>query len=137
MVLYSTFIQFIFSLATLVLSGRYLERVWGQAAFLYFVFAVVIASNVIAVAVNVLEHFVLRDSGMLLCVQKNPNAKPSQQFDIPFFLFSPSFGQSYHGMMALQTAFLVAFTQLIPEHQVQLFGGLAKLRVKVGSQYAR
>lgn len=41
------------------------------------------------------------------------------------------FGQSYHGMMALQTGFLVAFTQLIPEHQVQLFGGLAKLRVKV------
>jgi hypothetical protein len=34
-------------------------------------------------------------------------------------------------MMALQTGFLVAFTQLIPEHQVQLFGGLAKLRVKV------
>lgn len=35
-------------------------------------------------------------------------------------------------MMALQTGFLVAFTQIIPEHQVQLFGGLAKLRVKVG-----
>jgi hypothetical protein len=33
-------------------------------------------------------------------------------------------------MMALQTAFLVAFTQLIPEHQVQFFGGLAKLKVK-------
>lgn len=32
--------------------------------------------------------------------------------------------------MALQTGFLVAFTQIIPEHQVQLFGGLAKLRVK-------
>ena len=32
--------------------------------------------------------------------------------------------------MALQTAFLVAFTQLIPEHQVQIFGGLLKLRVK-------
>ncbi|CAD6570324.1 MAG: hypothetical protein CYPHOPRED_003887 [Cyphobasidiales sp. Tagirdzhanova-0007] len=102
----ASLIEFVFSLATLVLSGRYLERVWGQAAFLYFVFAVVVASNVIAVAVNVLEHFVLRDSGVLL------------------------FGQSYHGMMALQTGFLVAFTQLIPEHQVQLFGGLAKLRVK-------
>lgn len=35
--------------------------------------------------------------------------------------------------MALQTGFLVAFTQIIPEHQVQLFGGLAKLRVKVGN----
>lgn len=38
---------------------------------------------------------------------------------------------SYHGLMALQTGFLVAFTQLIPEHQVQIFGGLVKLRVKV------
>lgn len=37
----------------------------------------------------------------------------------------------YHGLMALQTGFLVAFTQLIPEHQVQLFGGLASVRVKV------
>lgn len=32
--------------------------------------------------------------------------------------------------MALQTGVLVAFTQLIPEHQVQLFGVL-KMRVKV------
>lgn len=32
--------------------------------------------------------------------------------------------------MALQTAFLVAFTQLIPEHQVQILGGLLKLKVK-------
>lgn len=31
--------------------------------------------------------------------------------------------------MALQTAVLVAFTQMIPEHQVQIFGVL-KMRVK-------
>ena len=36
----------------------------------------------------------------------------------------------YHGLMALQAACLVAFTQQIPEHQVQLFGFI-KLRVKV------
>jgi len=41
-----------------------------------------------------------------------------------------SYGTSYHGLMALQVGFLVAFTQLIPEHQVQIFGGLAKVRVK-------
>lgn len=34
-------------------------------------------------------------------------------------------------MMGLQVGFLVAFTQLIPEHQVQIFGGLLKVRVKV------
>jgi hypothetical protein len=33
-------------------------------------------------------------------------------------------------MMALHAGFLVAFTQLIPEHQVQLFG-VIKVRVKV------
>lgn len=37
----------------------------------------------------------------------------------------------YRGQSALQCGILVAFTQLIPEHQVQLFGVL-KLRVKVG-----
>lgn len=33
-------------------------------------------------------------------------------------------------MTAVQTGFLVALTQLIPEHQVQLLGGLLKLKVK-------
>jgi hypothetical protein len=37
---------------------------------------------------------------------------------------------SYHGQMAIQTAVLVAFTQLIPEHQVQVMG-VIKARVKV------
>lgn len=41
-----------------------------------------------------------------------------------------SYGQQYHGQMALQIAVLVAFRQIIPEHQVQLFGVL-KARVKV------
>lgn len=37
---------------------------------------------------------------------------------------------NYHGQMALQIAILVAFTQLIPEHQVQVLG-VIKARVKV------
>lgn len=37
----------------------------------------------------------------------------------------------YHGQMALFISVLVAFTQLIPEHQVQIFG-IFKVRVKVG-----
>lgn len=40
------------------------------------------------------------------------------------------YGMRYHGQMALQIALLVAFTQLIPEHQVQVFGFI-KARVKV------
>lgn len=41
-----------------------------------------------------------------------------------------SYGMYYHGQMALQIAILVAFTQLIPEHQVQILG-VIKARVKV------
>ena len=35
-------------------------------------------------------------------------------------------------MSAVATGVLVAFTQLIPEHQVQLFG-VIRVRVKVGT----
>lgn len=40
------------------------------------------------------------------------------------------YGMQYHGQMALFTGILVAFTQIIPEHQVQIFGFL-RARVKV------
>jgi hypothetical protein len=46
------------------------------------------------------------------------------------------YGLPYHGQSGLQTGFLVAFTQLIPEHQIQVFG-VVKMRVKVGSQLKR
>lgn len=83
---------------------------WGQLELVKFVGAVLLASNIIAVAVNVIESVVLGNS--------------------PLFLFQ----MNYHGLQALQVGFLVAFTQLIPEHQVQVFGGLIKVRVKVSNQ---
>lgn len=49
---------------------------------------------------------------------------------LPPFLIFFSYGMQYHGQMSLQIAILVAFTQLIPEHQVQVMGVL-KTRVKV------
>lgn len=42
------------------------------------------------------------------------------------------YGNPYHGLTALQSGVLVAFTQIIPEHQIQLFG-VIKARVKVSS----
>lgn len=39
---------------------------------------------------------------------------------------------NYRGVEALQAGVLVAFTQLMPEHQIQLFY-LLKMRVKVRS----
>ncbi|BGP15462.1 hypothetical protein JCM10213v2_003441 [Rhodosporidiobolus nylandii] len=98
-------IEFLLSLLTLPLAGRYLERVWGAQELLKFVGVVVVASNVIACVVNLLESWVLGDQALFL------------------------YGMPYHGLSALQVGFLVAFTQLIPEHQVQLFG-VVKVRVK-------
>ncbi|KAM0789129.1 hypothetical protein ACM66B_003182 [Microbotryomycetes sp. NB124-2] len=99
-------IEFLFSLLTLPLAGRYLERVWGQFEFLKFVVVVTVGSNIVACVVNYIEAVVLGNPALFL------------------------YGMSYHGLMALQTGFLVAFTQLIPEHQVQMLGGLFKMRVK-------
>lgn len=62
-------LQLIFSLFTLTLCGRYLERVWGPLEFLKFCVVTIVVSNAICVAVNVLEHFVLGDGGAFLCVQ--------------------------------------------------------------------
>lgn len=45
-----------------------------------------------------------------------------------------SSGIPFHGLSALQSGILVAFTQIIPEHQIQLFGVL-KARVKVGVRH--
>lgn len=39
-------------------------------------------------------------------------------------------GPPYHGLSGLQIGFLVAFTQLIPEHQLQFLGAL-RIKVKV------
>lgn len=44
--------------------------------------------------------------------------------------YIPRYGMQYHGQMALFTSILVAFTQIIPEHQVQIFG-FFRARVKV------
>jgi hypothetical protein len=43
------------------------------------------------------------------------------------------YGLPYHGQSGLQVGFLVAFTQLIPEHQIQLLGKI-KMRVKVSQE---
>jgi hypothetical protein len=43
------------------------------------------------------------------------------------------FQTQYHGMQAVQTAFLVALAQIIPEHRVQLFAGRVKIRVRVSA----
>ncbi|KAF8516113.1 DUF1751-domain-containing protein [Hysterangium stoloniferum] len=93
-----------FSLISVPVSLRYLERLWGTLETFKFIGIVLIVSNIVTLVVSWIEYFVL---GMELFI----------------------YGMEYHGQMALQIGVLVAFTQIIPEHQVQLFGVL-KLRVK-------
>ncbi|KAF9814524.1 hypothetical protein IEO21_05075 [Rhodonia placenta] len=100
----TTIIELIFSLLVIPASLRYLERLWGAVELLKFIAATVTISNIIAFGLNWIEFIVFRS---------------------PTFLY----GQQYHGQMALQIGILVAFRQIIPEHQVQLFGVL-KARVK-------
>lgn len=54
---------------TLPLAARYLERVWGPVELLKFVGVTVVASNAIAVAVNVIEATALGQSALFLCVR--------------------------------------------------------------------
>ncbi|KAK7064081.1 hypothetical protein R3P38DRAFT_2492769 [Favolaschia claudopus] len=97
--------ELIMSLVFVPPSLRYLERVWGSIETLKFIAVSVGFSNIIAFGFNWIEFMATRNADMFL------------------------YGMQYHGQMALQIAILVAFTQLIPEHQVQLFGVL-KARVK-------
>ncbi|KZT02445.1 DUF1751-domain-containing protein [Laetiporus sulphureus 93-53] len=100
----TTIIELLFTLLVIPASLRYLERLWGAVELLKFIAVTITASNIIAFGLNWIEYIALRN---------------------PVFLY----GQQYHGQMALQIGVLVAFRQIIPEHQVQLFG-IIKARVK-------
>ena len=84
---------------------KYLERLWGTVETTKFILVSIVASNIIAFGLNWIEFLATGNA---------------------FFLY----GTPYHGQMSLQIALLVAFTQLIPEHQVQVMG-IIKTRVKV------
>jgi len=97
-------IQLVFSLIFVAPSLRYLERLWGTYETVKFGLIISAVSNVISLVVNYAEFIAF--------------GRPELFLDM-----------AYYGQMALQTACLVAFTQVIPEHQVQLLG-FFKIRVK-------
>ncbi|KAE8266716.1 hypothetical protein A4X09_0g5625 [Tilletia walkeri] len=101
----TSLIEFVVSAISLPLAGLYLERIWGPVELVRFTVIVVVLSNVIAWGLAVLIFVV---------------------FGVEFAVF----GTQYHGLEALQVAFLVALTQLIPEHAVQLFRGAISIQVK-------
>ncbi|KAF8506755.1 DUF1751-domain-containing protein [Russula emetica] len=101
----TTIIELVFTLICIPPSLRYLERLWGAVETIKFIAATVIFANIIAFGVNWIEFALFRNADLFL------------------------YGMQYHGQVAVQIGVLVAFTQLIPEHQVQLFG-VFRARVK-------
>nr|ODN86878.1 hypothetical protein L203_03651 [Cryptococcus depauperatus CBS 7841] len=99
-----SFVNAIISSISLPLACRYLEKVWGPRELVRFCCITIVGSNVIAFGFSWMVYLLLGSEDAL-------NGLP------------------YHGLSGLQVGFLVAFTQLIPEHQVQLLGKF-KLRVK-------
>jgi len=101
----TSILELLLTLAFIPPTLRYFERLWGAVETLKFIVVVTVLSNIIAFFVNWLEFLV---TGLA-----------------EVFLYK----QHYSGQMALQAAILVAFTQIIPEYQLQLFGSF-KVRMK-------
>ncbi|KAJ3775136.1 eukaryotic integral membrane protein-domain-containing protein [Lentinula raphanica] len=97
--------ELVITIITIPPTLRYLERLWGSLETFKFIVATVCVSNIIAFGFNWIEFVATSNADLFL------------------------YGMNYHGQMSLQIGVLVAFTQLIPEHQVQFLGFL-KMRVK-------
>lgn len=98
-------IELIISLLVIPASLAYFERLWGTVETLKFIIVCVTGPNIIGCAFNWIEFAVTRNAELFL------------------------YGMEYHGQMALFISLLVSFTQVIPEHQVQVLGFI-KARVK-------
>ncbi|KAK9390524.1 eukaryotic integral membrane protein-domain-containing protein [Lipomyces mesembrius] len=92
------------AIATLYYGARYCERVWGTRELAKFLIIVSVIPNVIVFILYILAFVITGNT------------------DVEFTTIC--------GGVALQSAFLVAFKQLVPEHTVILFRGIIKIRVK-------
>ncbi|KAJ5730798.1 uncharacterized protein N7483_005306 [Penicillium malachiteum] len=90
--------------ATIFYGGKYLERAWGSREFSKFIAAVTLIPNAVIIPIYLIW-----------------GAMPGQQ--------TRGLTQICGGV-AIQASFLVAFKQLVPEHNVAIFKGLVKMRVK-------
>ncbi|KAH1464174.1 hypothetical protein KXX13_004358 [Aspergillus fumigatus] len=90
--------------ATLFYGGKYLERAWGSREFAKFIVIIAVIPNLVVALVH------------LLCAAIGAS--------------SVSGLTQICGGISIQSSFLVAFKQLVPEHTVTIFKGLVKMRVK-------
>ncbi|WFD43687.1 hypothetical protein MPSI1_002351 [Malassezia psittaci] len=101
----TSWIEAMVTLLTVPFAAEYLEARWGAGELLQFSGVIVIVSNIIATFISFAMFVVFR-------------------------VDQPLFGTQFHGLEALQTGFLVAFAQLIPQHEIQLFGSRFSIRVR-------
>ncbi|EEQ30443.1 hypothetical protein McanMca71_002330 [Microsporum canis] len=90
--------------ATMFYGGKYLERAWGSREFGKFILVLALASN-LSMVLLYLTTAVVRGQPEIAM-------------------------KGIGGGIAVQSAFLVAFKQLVPEHTVTILRGLVKIRVK-------
>lgn len=114
--------------ATMFYGGKYLERAWGSREFGKFILVLALASNLSMV--------------LLYLTTAAIRGKPEIAYVLFWGLSSlpvfynmltsrPSFSmKGIGGGIAVQSSFLVAFKQLVPEHTVTILRGLVKIRVK-------
>jgi hypothetical protein len=62
-------LQLAVSLIVLPISLQYVERLWGALETVKFVFITTVVSNIIAVFVNIIEHFIIGKDGYFLYVE--------------------------------------------------------------------
>jgi membrane associated rhomboid family serine protease len=104
---------------TLFFGGRYLERAWGLPEFAKFIVLICAIPNALCFLVY-LAWYGMSDSHGALYVC---SAATACSADRPR-------STTISGGIALQSAFLVAFKQLVPEHTVSLLQGTLRMRVK-------
>ena len=83
--------------------GRYLERAWGSKGLGWFLGVATITPNVTAFFIYALWHVLTG---------------------------TPEYPTPIQGLLAVESALLVALKQLVPEHTVALFRGVISMRVK-------
>lgn len=94
----------IITMVTLGYAGRYCERIWGAKQLAIFAAILCVIPNLLCLVWIVIVYAFTGNSEVLL--------------------------SNINGGVAIQTGFLVAFKQLVPEHSIVLFKGIFKAQVK-------
>jgi membrane associated rhomboid family serine protease len=105
---------------TLFFGGRYLERAWGLPEFAKFIVIICVIPNALCFFVYLAWHGASNSDGALYVCTTSSSCLSSDR----------SRTTTISGGIALQSAFLVAFKQLVPEHTVSVLRGTLRMRVK-------